>query len=156
MLEIHASNKEDEKEELPLLPRYLPFSKAKLIYSEWLIHILCMTSLSQIQCPPLTLSELAIYRKRPALTGNLHFSTALHYSTHSVSHNAAVVASMRLVQRGDQVPNGHTQHKVPLVIISMTDSDICHLGAFIPHTRYSKLIKMFHWAPETHLKWHST
>lgn len=83
------------------------------------------------------------------LTGNLHFSAALHYSTHSISHNAAVVASVRSVQRGDQVPNGHTQHKVPLVIISMTDSNICHRDAFIPHSQDAKLIKTFHWAPET-------
>lgn len=80
-----------------------------------------------------------MYGKKPTLTGNLHFSTALHYRTHSISHNAAVVASVQSVQRGDQVPNGHTQHKVPLVIISMTDSDICHLGAFIPHTQGAKI-----------------
>lgn len=85
-----------------------------------------------------------MYGQKPTLTGNLHLSTALHYSTHSISHNAAVVASVRSVQRGDQVPNGYTQHKVPLVIISMTGSDICHLGAFIPHAQDAKLIEVFH------------
>lgn len=85
------------------------------------------------------------------LTRNLNFSAALHYSTHSISHNAAVVAGVCSVQRGDQIPNGHTQHKVPLVTISMTDGDI-----YGPHTQDAKLIEMFHWAPETPLKWHST
>lgn len=154
MLETHASNKENEKEELLLLPCNVHFSKTKLVYAEWLIHIL--TSLSQKQCPPLALSHLGKYGKRPVLTGNLHFSTALHYCAHSVSHNAAVVASMRAVQWGDQVPNGHTQQKVPLVIIIIRDSDISHLGAFIPHTQDAQLIEMFQWAPETQLEWHST
>lgn len=91
------------------------------------------------------------------LTRNLNFSAALHYSTHSISHNAAVVAGVCSVQRGDQIPNGHTQNKVPLVTISMTDGDICHSDAIYgPHTQDAKLIEMFHWAPETPLKWHST
>lgn len=37
------------------------------------------------------------HAKSLSLTGNLHFCAALHYSTHSVSHNAAVVASMQSV-----------------------------------------------------------
>lgn len=128
-VQTHASNKDDEKGELSLLPSLVPFSKPKLLNREWLIH---MTSLQQKHCPPLILSALQMYGKKPTLTGNLHFSAALHYSTHSIPHNAAVVASVRSVQRGDQVPNGHTQNKVPLVIISITDGDICHLAAFCP------------------------
>lgn len=43
------------------------------------------------------------------LTGNLHHSTALHYCSHSVSHNAAVAAGMRSVQCGDEVPTNTQQ-----------------------------------------------
>lgn len=75
-------------------------------------------------------------KKIKKLTGNLNFGSYLHYGTHSIPHNAAVLASMRSVQRGDQIPNGHRPTPSAISHHQSDGSDICHLDAlFPPHSR---------------------
>lgn len=101
-------------------------------------------------CMTKTLSFAHVARmhgKKAALTGNLHFSAALHYSTHSVSHNAAVVAGVWTVQRGNQVSNGCTQHKCNYSSSKWRTATFVILALLLQiHTPDAKLIEMFHWA----------
>lgn len=85
-----------------------------------------------------------ILPKLRKLTGNLNFRGHLHYSAHPVPHDAAVVAGVRPVQRGDQVPEGHIQGKQPLVGVSVMDRGFGRPDVFIP--------SVYHRIDQGHLK----
>lgn len=75
--------------------------------------------MTHLQTSLSTTASLILPKPRK-LTGNLDFSGHLHDGAHPVPHDAAVLAGVCPVQRGDQVPNRHMQDNPPSVSISVT------------------------------------